>query len=572
MKAFKIFCLLLLLLSINLAGQTQDLVPTLIPPTPIPVTALTSNDALLSQSTVARIQQNGVLRVGILYNEPPFGEFDLRGEVSGFDADLARKFAELWAVELELIQVTRQNRFELLRNGEVDLLMAAVVHQRDLDQAFEFSQSYRVGQQTILTRATDELSSAFALAGRKVGYVVGTESETALLNWLNRVSIPVQTQPFLNLDLAYRALLSGQIDGVVGRDTHLRQLSINEPDSVKILEDGIQAESFAVVMLRQDLPMRNLVNRTLQYLLHDAELGRQTSLEQIYTTHFAGTPFAYDALMLYENIGSEAPSLAQAETSIPYPQNYVSAQILANRVLRVAGVPNPTGLPESQARLAQAYRALVEAMAGRWGARVEFIDGDAIALVEAGQADLAIGVIPDWSQASRVDFSQAYLVHGDRLLIPSNRDFERFGDLRGRIVATIIGDIGARERVTAWAESVRVTVRAFETTEDGISRTLLQDTNADVVYGDSLLLMPHLQQNPNNLKLGPSLYSREYLAFALPRNDPDFRALVNYTLQEMARENALTPLFAAVIPEGEKPIELDIWAGSATYLGLTLAQ
>src|SRR5690349_8779933 len=105
----------LCLLMMTVIGQSvfsqelqQQPAPTLVPPTLVPTQDAGIFDTIPTESSVARIVRDGVVRVGILYNEIPFGLLNIRGEVSGYDADLARSMAEQWGVEVEFVQVTRQ--------------------------------------------------------------------------------------------------------------------------------------------------------------------------------------------------------------------------------------------------------------------------------------------------------------------------------------------------------------------------------------------------------------------------------------------------------------------------------
>ena len=66
---------------------------------------------------IARITRDGKLRVGILYNEPPFGVYNIRGEETGFDADLAQAMADAWGVKVEFQQVTRQTGIDMVTSG-----------------------------------------------------------------------------------------------------------------------------------------------------------------------------------------------------------------------------------------------------------------------------------------------------------------------------------------------------------------------------------------------------------------------------------------------------------------------
>lgn len=567
---------LLLLMIVSTAqisySQSNEPVGTLVPPTPIPQTPQAETDVLPNESTVARIQRDDLVRVGILYNEPPFGEYTIRGDVAGYDVDVARAMAEAWEVEIEFIQVTRQNAFDKLANHEVDILMAAVVHQREFDSRFEFSQTYRLGHQVFMTQAEGGVSNVFNLGGQRVGYVVGTEGQDALRNWSASSGIQVQAQAYLTHDRMLAALFGGEVVAIAGRDTRLLKVASIVPDAVSILETPIQDEPFAVVMLRQDIHFRNLVNHTLQYLRSDANIGSNSTLETLHEQYFPNDEFPFDALIVYDNIGDEAPKPSQFGTDIPLPQLYAAPKIINNGVVRVAGQVNPDGLLPWQASIVQVNRSLVEQMASRWGVRVEYVAGDPIQLVETGQADIAVGIAPDWNSAARVDFSQPYVLHGRRILYREGRDDARFGNLRGDIVSTIRGDDGAKDLAEAWARTVNVSLRFFETTDDSITRTLLEDTNANVVFGDSFLLLQDLRANPDDLALGPVWYDRSYLVFATPRNDLDMARLVNYTLQGMSRDRTLATILVPIVPQNEGVPDMGIWIGSANYLGLSLSR
>ncbi|MEO8395971.1 MAG: hypothetical protein ABI700_23450, partial [Chloroflexota bacterium] len=64
-------------------------------------------------------------------------------------------------------------------------------------------------------------------------------------------------------------------------------------------------------------------------------------------------------------------------------------------------------------------------------------------------------------------------------------------------------------------------------------------------------------------------YSREFVGMALPRNDIDFRLLVEYTLQELTRDGSMAQMLAPVMSTPDMPV-LDIWPGLSSYHGYNL--
>lgn len=573
--------LLSLLLALLVAGllvggatMAQAPVPTLVPPTLVPVVESGMVDALPSESTLARIIESNTVRVGILYNEPPFGELNIRGDVSGFDADLARAMGEAWGVEVQFVQVTRQTGLDMLVSNSVDMLLAAQAHMRQWDSRVEFSHSYFPGAHVMAVRQDDGATVLGHMEGRKVGVVMNTRGEEAVSDWLTRSGLSVTVERFVNLDQALSALLTNEVDGVVSTRTRLVR-NFGEAGVVRFVDELVSDEPLSVALRRQDVNLRNLVNKTLQFFLASGKLN------DIHELHFSGTDFPANTLPVWANVGEEAPRPDQFPTDIPFPQQYVVPQIQNNGVVRVAELPAlPDDADESQRRLDAVNRSIVEAMAARWGARVEYVpnpSGNALELVASGQVDLAVGVEPDWNWADRVDFSQHYAIHGDRLMVKTDTDIEGFTGLRTEWVAVFSSEEGARDRIYDLAESVNVLLGGdflIYNEEDAVFGMTAQ-SNYDAVFGDSLKLVPHVQANPDTVRLtsggeNAGWYSQHFLALALPRNDYDFHMLVDYTLQELSRDGTLVTLVEPVMLREEIP-NLLIWPGPSEYLGYQLA-
>jgi ABC-type amino acid transport substrate-binding protein len=169
-------------------------------------------------------------------------------------------------------------------------------------------------------------------------------------------------------------------------------------------------------------------------------------------------------------------------------------------------------------------------------------------------------------------------MHGFRLMVRTADDYLGFGDLRGKIIGVFQDDAGAREAVTAQAESINAVVDDFFTIlrEQDAAFTMQVDNNASVVFGDSLKLIPNVEAFPDELEMTTNAdgtgiwYSREFIGLAVPRNDINARLLVEYTLQELTRDGTLATILQPVMSPQDMPV-LDIWPGSAFYLGFNLS-
>jgi polar amino acid transport system substrate-binding protein len=569
MRRIAVFGALAVMILFTAQAQEPQPVPTLVPPTPVPYDTTGASESALTESAIARIQNSGRVRIGVLYTEPPFGEFTERGEVKGLDADLARALAEAWGVELRLRQVTRQTALELLASNDIDLLVAAQVHRRELDRTIEFSQTYYLGSLSVMLRSDDGATDLGGLNGRKLGVVMGSAAEASARRWASRAGFNGSIETFVTIDRLYGALGSGAIDAVVAQRHQLGRLSLQAPDSVKILDQDLELEPYAVAFRRQDLPLRQLINRTLQVFQVNGKL------DEIRAAHF--TEGTYTGVPVWANVGEDAPQPAAYSTTIPYPTTYAIPRIQNAGVVRVAGpflsAESLASATESEKRLDTFRREFVNQLVRSWNVRVEFVTApqtEAVQLVADGGADMAIGITPDWNLADRADFSMPYLVHGLRMIAPANSNIFGFEDLRGGgTVATLFNEPGSAQAAVREAEEVQARIEGFQTDESSVALQLLEDLNADVAFADIFKLKPHLDAYPDGLRLTDEWYTREYMVAALPLNDADFRLLVDYSIQALVRDGTLARLWQGLLPEGDMP-QLEIYPGPTDFLGFEL--
>lgn len=550
-----------------LGAQAPTPVPTLAVPTLVPPLAeAASADALSNESALAEIIADGVMRVGILYNAPPYSELTMQGELRGFVVDLLRLIAEAWSIEIKFLQVTRLNALDRLKSGRVHAVATALVRYRDLDEEVDFTQTYLQGAQSLLVQSGSDFASPSDLRGRSLGYVIGARTEKALSLSAARLPEEAQLGHFLTLDRAVAALARGEVDGVVAEEQALRRAIAEQPAAFRILEEAVLREARAFAVRRQDAPLRNALNRAIQLLTRNRDLA------VLHREYFPDEEFPSDMIALWDGIG-DSITLADMPSAVVYPSRYTVPRILSSGVLRVGGIIGAEeDLPAGQRRMNQLNRALVMELAARWGVGVEWKAGAADAaleLLERGDVDLVAGLKPDWNRAQALDFSMPYLLHGDRLMVRVNSGIEGFNNLRGRILGLLINDDTAQDRAQAWADTINASLRFFRTTEAGAALTLLEFNNAHAIYADSLALIPHLEANPNALRFTERWYSRSYFVFGTAENDPDMRLLVDYTLQEMIADGTLYRLTAPLTAADELP-GFDIIPGAAAFAGINL--
>ena len=547
----RLLALLLLLLPVAAQAQLEP-VPTLVPPTPVPWPA-TIELAGPQESAVARILRDGRVRVGILFNAPPFALLNIRGELAGMEADIARSMGESWGVDVDFLQVTRQSASEMLRSGAVDFLAAALVQRQDERRIMEFCQSHYRGAQALLLRQDDEASALVEMNGRVLGVVAGARAENVVTRWQMRSGVRVSVQRYYTLDRARQALLEGEIDGLVDSRLTLRDILL--PGELRLLDEVLEQEPHALAVRQGDSALRDLINRSLQFL---AASGR---MAEIHDANFPDSRLPHDQIAIWAGLGETAPQLADYSISMPAPTESVVARLEQGLPLRVAGLePLPPDAAASEQRLAGWRNTLAQQFAVRLGVILQPVAGLPLDLLAAGEADLAVGVLPDWTWANRVDFSAPLMLHGERMLVPADSDINNYRGLRNKWLGVLANEPGSEDRALALAESVNVAIEVFKVSRDqDISWHLTVEGDVDAVFADSLRLMEPLLARSGWLKLTTRCqgcdpwYSRVWRGLALPKNDYEFRRQVDAVLQGMVLDGTLAQLLAPVMPEQDIP-------------------
>lgn len=534
--------------------------PTRVPPTPVPQTPTTAAPVRVTESALARIQATRTLRVGTYFNAAPFAWLNEHGEIAGYEADVMRALAIELGLEVEYVQVTRQNDAETLLRGDVDLLMGQQTLSRDRETIFDFTHPYYLNEHRMVIRQGEPYASLAQLAGHAVSVEIGSRSERALRHWAATNGVEFNIIPYMSEREALDALANGEVDGMVGLLDSLRRAGRQQ---MSLVNEPVMVEPYAFVIRQGDPHFLNVLNRSLQRLKAS---GR---LEEIYREWFGNEPMDFVTLVpVYDDLYEDTRGVDDFPAELVTPASPVRARLESGQPLRVAGVASDGQDAPAIVRLMNAFnRALVEEMARRWGVPVAYVPdsvADPEAAVASGAADLAVGIYPRWGSDHTTDYSLPYLMHGDRLLVPANSRLTGFRDMLGTnwIIGYFADDPDGEAQIKKYAEFFNVgqNLRTFQINrESDAIYTMTVENNISAIFGDSLRLHALMREgNAASVKLLDDVFDLQPVVFALPQGDSDFRVMVNTALQDIAREGLFQTLRQTHLDLGE-PVTIPVW-------------
>ena len=148
-----------------------------------------------AESDLAYVQDKGTLVVGITYFEPMDYKAEGSDEWIGFDADMAKAFAESLGVDVEFQEITWDYKVEELDSKAIDCVWNGMTLGEDVMAAMGTSVPYCTNAQVLVVPADKaaDFEGLTSLEGLNVAVESGSAGEDAAIA-LGATTVPVQSQ------------------------------------------------------------------------------------------------------------------------------------------------------------------------------------------------------------------------------------------------------------------------------------------------------------------------------------------------------------------------------------------
>lgn len=190
------------------------------------------------------IIKNEIIKVGINSDIKPFAFTDSRGNLCGYDVDLAKNIAEYLLNNREAVKfvpVTPENRLLKLSTGEVDIVIAAMTITPQREKLINFTIPYDNAGQALLVKSTSKITSMADVTGQNIGVIWGTTAEKNMQNLAPMANVI----GFKSYREAYVALKDGAISAITSDDTILSGYALGDKD-VKLLPKRYTREPYGI--------------------------------------------------------------------------------------------------------------------------------------------------------------------------------------------------------------------------------------------------------------------------------------------------------------------------------------
>ena len=218
----------------------------------------------------AQMKKNKMVRIATDAVNLPF-EFGAGTGVQGFDVDIGTEIGKDLGYEVKWIKFPFERTFDLLKNGEVEMIISAVAIERSREADFAFSEPYFASGDVIARRLDKpEIKDLASLSGRKVGVQSSRSGDRFMKS--QKTATNVNIVKFATLDDALGALNRTEVDAVIGDESILTYSIYKSFPNLMTLGQPLTKERYAIVVRRSERELLAKVNGTLQRLRQGGEL------------------------------------------------------------------------------------------------------------------------------------------------------------------------------------------------------------------------------------------------------------------------------------------------------------
>jgi len=186
--------------------------------------------------------------------------------VQGFDIDIGDEIAKDLNIEARWIKISGYNHlFEVLKNGETEIVISTVTPNPELEKDFAFSQPYYFSRDGIARRKNNpDIKDLSSLSGKAVG--VGEGRPGDLFMATQQTATDVTIVKYHYLDEALGALNRSEIDAVVGDEPVLIYSGYKSFPNIVTIPTDMNEYTYAVAVRKGDQVLLESINKTLDRL------------------------------------------------------------------------------------------------------------------------------------------------------------------------------------------------------------------------------------------------------------------------------------------------------------------
>lgn len=231
-----------------------------------------NNEETKQEDSFEKLKEQGYITMGVDDTFAPMGFRDEKGEIVGFDIDLANEVSKRIGLDIKIQQIDWTMKETELNSGNIDVIWNGYSITDERKEKVAFSQPYLENRQVIVTLADTDINAKQDLAGKKVAAQNQSSAVEAMETEPELVAAFDGGEPVLfdTNNEAFMDLEAKRVDAVVA-DEVLAKYYIKQrgAERFKILEEDFGEEEYGIGFRKQDVKLLEAIDKALDDMKAD---------------------------------------------------------------------------------------------------------------------------------------------------------------------------------------------------------------------------------------------------------------------------------------------------------------
>ena len=211
-----------------------------------------------------RLEDNPEITWGVKVDTRLFGLYNIeKAEIEGFDIDIAKALTEEItgdAANATFVEVTSKTRIPLIKNGNIDTIIATMTISEERKKQVDFSDVYFAAGQALLVPLDSTIQSVDDLSSETT--VLAVKGSTSAAN-IREHAPDTNVLELENYSEAFTALQSGQGEAMTTDNAILLGIIAKNPD-YRLAGDNFTDEPYGIAINKGQEPFVKTINQALQ--------------------------------------------------------------------------------------------------------------------------------------------------------------------------------------------------------------------------------------------------------------------------------------------------------------------
>lgn len=225
--------------------------------------------SVADENIAERVKETNKITWGVKYDTRLFGMMDIKsGEVQGFDIDIAKAITKKILGEdgqADFIEVTSKTRIPLLKNGNIDAIIATMTITDERKKQVDFSDVYFDAGQSLLVKKGSSIQSVTDLDASTT--VLAVKGSTSAAN-IREHAPDAKILELENYAEAFTALQSGQGDAMTTDNAILLGMAAENPGYM-LVGGTFTNEPYGIAINKRQEEFLGKVNQALAEMIAD---------------------------------------------------------------------------------------------------------------------------------------------------------------------------------------------------------------------------------------------------------------------------------------------------------------